>query len=87
MKTDGPFCPADAGAEAWPVCSSLVRWLPALAAILALLLAPALWNGYAVVFHDTGGYVGSVLEWQLFPGRSFFYGLFLWLTSLGWLNF
>ncbi len=87
MKTDGPICPADAGAEAWPVRSSLVRWLPALTAILILLLAPALWNGYAVVFHDTGGYVGSVLEWQLFPGRSFFYGLFLWLTSLGWLNF
>ena len=39
MKTDGPFCPADAGAEAWPVRSSLVRWLLALAAILALLLA------------------------------------------------
>ncbi len=87
MKTDGPFCPADAGAEAWPVCSSLVRWLPALAAILALLLAPALWNGYAVVFHDTGGCVGSVLEWHWSRSRSLFYGLFLWLTSFGWLTF
>ena len=70
--------------SAWPTA---VVWALAWLAILALLLAPALWNGYALVFHDTGGYVGSILEWRLFPGRSFFYGLLLWLTSLGWLSF
>lgn len=73
-----------ATSHAWPTA---VTWALAWLTILALLLAPALWNGYALVFHDTGGYVGSILEWRLFPGRSFFYGLFLWLTSLGWLSF
>ena len=87
MNPDCLFCPADALADTRTDRSSLPAWSLALAAILLLLLAPALWNGYAVVFHDTGGYVGSILEWRLFPGRSFFYGLFLWLTSMGWLNF
>ena len=87
MNPDCLSCPADALVDARTVRCSLTAWPLALGAILLLLLAPALWNGYAVVFHDTGGYVGSVLEWRLFPGRSFFYGLFLWLTSLGWLNF
>ena len=62
-------------------------WLAALAVGCLALLAPALWNGFALVFFDTGGYVGSVLEWRLVPGRSLFYGLFLWLTSFGWLTF
>ena len=64
-----------------------LAWLAALAVGCLALLAPALWNGFALVFFDTGGYVGSVLEWRLIPGRSLFYGLFLWLTSLGWTTF
>jgi len=55
-----------------------------LIASLALLLAPALWNGHALTFYDTGGYVEAVLEMHLVPGRSLFYGLFLWAASLGW---
>jgi hypothetical protein len=54
---------------------------------LAAFLAPALWNGFAIVFFDTGGYVGRVLEMTLEPGRSIFYGFFLWATSLGWSSF
>jgi hypothetical protein len=54
---------------------------------MVTFLAPALWNGFAIVFFDTGGYVGRVLEMTLLPGRSFFYGLFLWVASCGWWSF
>lgn len=64
-----------------------VAWLCSLSFSLALLLAPALWNGFAIVFYDTGGYIGRVLDMTLAPGRSFFYGLFMWLTSFGWWSF
>jgi hypothetical protein len=59
-------------------------WFAGLAISMAMLLAPALWNGFPIVFFDTGGYVGRVIEMTLAPGRSFFYGIFLWMTSLGW---
>ena len=58
-----------------------------LAFSVAVFLSPALWNGFAIVFFDTGGYVGRVLEMTLSPGRSLFYGIFLWATSLGWWSF
>jgi hypothetical protein len=54
---------------------------------VSVFLAPALWNGFAIVFFDTGGYVGRVLDMNLAPGRSLFYGLFLWAASLGWWSF
>ena len=62
----------------WPIC---------LIGSLAALLAPALWNGYAITFYDTGGYVDAALQMHLVPGRSLFYGLFLWAGSLGWQSF
>ena len=62
-------------------------WLLSLALSLAVLLAPALWNGFALVFFDTCGYVDRVLTMTLAPGRSFFYGLFLWVASFGWFSF
>ncbi len=62
----------------WPIC---------LVCSLAALLAPALWNGYAVTFYDTCGYVIAALEMHLVPGRSLFYGLFLWASSLDWQSF
>ena len=58
-----------------------------LLACLAALLAPALWNGYALIFYDTAGYAETVMMQRLVPGRSLFYGLFLWLSSLGWWSF
>ena len=54
---------------------------------MAAVLMPALWNGFALVFFDSGGYVRRVLEMELTAGRSIFYGLFLWGGSLGWWNF
>ncbi len=62
-------------------------WGLCLTTSLAVFLAPALWNGFAIVFFDSGGYVGRVLEMNLGFGRSFFYGLFLWAASLGWWSF
>jgi hypothetical protein len=53
----------------------------------AAFLSPALWNGFPLVFFDTGGYVRRVLAMELTPGRSLFYGLFLWLSSFGWWSF
>lgn len=64
-----------------------IAWCVCLAASLAMFLAPALWNGFAIVFFDSGGYVERVLEMTLGFGRSFFYGLFLWGASLGWWSF
>jgi hypothetical protein len=64
-----------------------LSWPVYLTFSLAALLAPALWNGYALTFYDTGGYVDAVLRMELVPGRSLFYGLFLRLGSLGWQSF
>jgi len=64
-----------------------LAWSLCLVFSMVTFLAPALWNGFPIVFHDTAGYVGSVLDMRLVPGRSFFYGLFLWVASLGWWNF
>lgn len=57
-----------------------------LALALGALLHPALWNGFPVVFFDTGGYLMRALELELEPGRSLFYGLFLQAASLRWLS-
>ncbi len=64
-----------------------IAWMISLAISVAAFLAPALWNGFALVFFDTGGYVRRVLEMELTPGRSLFYGLFLWASSFGWWSF
>ena len=67
--------------------TTLVVQTLSLLACLAALLAPALWNGYALIFYDTAGYAETVMMQRLVPGRSLFYGLFLWLSSLGWWSF
>ncbi len=41
-------------------------------------MAPALWNGFPIVFPDTGGYLSRPIEGTLAMGRSAFYGLFLY---------
>ncbi len=69
------------------VSSRGAAWLFSVAVSLLFLLAPAIWNGFAIVFHDTGGYIDRVTQMNLGYGRSFFYGLFLCFTSLGWWTF
>jgi hypothetical protein len=63
----------------WP---RLTLWLGVIA-----LAGPAIWNGFAIVFFDTGGYIRRVLDGGLEAGRSLFYGQFLYASSLGWLSF
>ncbi len=68
-----------------PAARRLTAVLAMMAAV-ALLLAPALWNGWPIVFFDTGGYIKRAFDLTLEPGRSLFYGLFLAGSSLGWLS-
>jgi hypothetical protein len=42
-----------------------------------LLLVPAIWNGFPLLFYDTGAYLGRYFFDSLSPGRSAVYGLFL----------
>ncbi|MDE1146870.1 MAG: hypothetical protein PW843_09645 [Azospirillaceae bacterium] len=53
-------------------------------AALALMLWPALLNGFPIVFFDTGGYIEAAVSRELVDGRSLVYGLFLQVTSLNW---
>src|SRR5262249_7363826 len=45
--------------------------------MIAMLLVPALWNGFPFIFADTGGYLARPYLHQLDLGRSALYGLFL----------
>jgi hypothetical protein len=54
-------------------------WALSAAAMLAVLMAPVLWNGFPLIFPDTGGYLTRPIEGTLLFGRSAFYGLFLYL--------
>ena len=42
-----------------------------------LLLAPALWNGFPLLFFDSGAYLARPFDGSLSPGRSMVYGLLL----------
>ncbi len=55
-----------------------------LAATVALML-PALYNGFPLVFHDTGAYLARAFQSQLEPGRGPFYG-FLIAASGGYVS-
>jgi len=67
-----------------PTAYSSKAWFFCLLFGIVPLLFPALWNGFAIVFYDTGGYLDRVLKMTIYPGRSFLYGFFLWMTSFGW---
>jgi hypothetical protein len=49
----------------------------ALVAATGLLLLPAIWNGFPLLQHDTGGYLARWHEGTLEQSRSTVYGLFL----------
>jgi hypothetical protein len=48
-----------------------------IATMALLLLAPALWNGFPLIYPDTGGYLERPLLGTLEMGRSALYGAFL----------
>ena len=55
----------------------VLAWLVASIAMVLALLAPALWNGFPLIFPDTGGYVERPLLGTLDIGRSALFGLYL----------
>src|SRR5215831_14665818 len=47
----------------------------------ALLLAPAIWNGFPLLEYDSGGYLARWYEGYLVPSRPAAYGLLLAATT------
>ncbi len=67
----------DAGKRDLPTTRTVLAWALAVPLMLLALLAPALWNGFPLIFSDTGGYLARPFEHTLSIGRSAFYGAFL----------
>lgn len=59
--------------------------LGAFPAATLLLLLPALWNGFPLLFFDTGGYLARPFDGTLAAGRSAVYGF--WLNAGAFGNF
>jgi hypothetical protein len=57
--------------------SGASTWALAGVAMVLTLLAPAIWNGFPLIFPDTGGYFTATLTASPQQGRSALYGLFL----------
>ncbi|MBI3704642.1 MAG: hypothetical protein HY244_12560 [Rhizobiales bacterium] len=53
------------------------QWALAVFLSLALLMSPALWNGFPLLQYDTGGYLARWYEGILVPSRAVVYGLIL----------
>jgi len=47
------------------------------AGMMLALMAPAIWNGFPIIFPDTGGYLTAAIVGTPVLGRSALYGLFL----------
>ena len=56
------------------------QWALAAVLSLALLMAPALWNGFPLLQWDTGGYLARWYEGILVPSRAVVYGLVLFAS-------
>ena len=67
-----------AAARVFDSQSNVLAWILACAAMLLALMAPALWNGFPLIFPDTGGYLDRPVLGTLGMGRSALYGLFLY---------
>lgn len=52
-------------------------WALAVFLSMALLMAPAIWNGFPLLQWDTGGYLARWYEGTLVPSRAVVYGLIL----------
>lgn len=57
----------------------ILTWFVASIGMVLALLTPALWNGFPLIFPDTGGYLDRPIFGTLGMGRSAFYGLFLYI--------
>lgn len=68
--------PSQAHLAAFP--SLRLHWIAAGAAMVLVQIVPALWNGFPLIFSDTGGYLERPISGTLNLGRSALYGLFLY---------
>jgi hypothetical protein len=57
------------------------EYILGLALLTVLFLAIALWNGFPLVFYDTGGYLAEGLQGAFLAERSPVYSLLLYLTG------
>src|SRR2546421_7459833 len=73
------------GGDPEPIDMPLIKRIGAFVAALLMLLVPALWNGFALLQYDTGGYLARWYEGTLEQSRSTVYGLFL--NLLTWPDF
>jgi hypothetical protein len=69
----GKGAPAGVGGRA----SGRTAWILAGAAMVLVLLAPTIWNGFPIIFPDTGGYLTAAMVGTPMHGRSALYGLYL----------
>ena len=71
-----------------PVAINGAVWTMASLVMLVVLLSPAIWNGFPLIFPDTGGYLDRPIFGTLGMGRSALYGAFLYLgiSSHFWIN-
>ena len=60
----------------------LTPWLVSLLSVTCLVW-PALWNGYPIVFADTGTYLSQATHHYLGWDRPVFYSMFMWPLHLG----
>jgi len=58
--------------------------LAVLGAAMLAMLAPAIWNGFPLIFYDTGAFIDQALTGQFIPERLVFYGWFLRYTLAEW---
>jgi len=80
-RTDGSLERVPGGATAGRGRRYPVRHLACLAGAALLLVWPAFWNGYPLVFADSGTYLGQALLFYLGWDRPPFYSVFLLATD------
>jgi hypothetical protein len=68
---------SDAAPNRAVMLAARLAWPATAAAMVAALMAPALWNGFPLIFSDTGGYLERPFLHTLELGRSALYGTFL----------
>jgi hypothetical protein len=80
---------ANSSTHALPARAAHPPWVWVIAAAIpAIMLTPAFWNGYPLLQSDTGGYLARWYEGYLVPSRSTVFGLYLHYGehSHFWLN-
>jgi len=65
-----------------PAVNLLITWLLLALCVLSLIW-PALWNGYPIVFSDSGTYLSQAMHRYLGWDRPVFYSLFIFPLHLG----